>query len=109
MTLGAFVPVLWVLSDKLTGLPVIGAVPHSLVWVALFWALGGTVLLAVVGVRLPGLEFHNQRVEAAYRKELVLGEDDHARAAPPRPPPRCSPTCAATTSGCSSTTCTSTW
>ena len=83
MTLGAFVPVLWVLSDKLTGLPVIGAVPHSLVWVALFWALGGTLLLALVGVRLPGLEFHNQRVEAAYRKELVLGEDDPARAAPP--------------------------
>ena len=35
-----------------------------------------TLLLACVGVKLPGLEFHNQRVEAAYRKELVLGEDD---------------------------------
>ena len=33
-------------------------------------------------MRLPGLEFHNQRVEAAYRKELVLGEDDPARAKP---------------------------
>jgi len=33
---------------------------------------------------LPGLEFHNQRVEAAYRKELVFGEDDPARAAPPK-------------------------
>jgi peptide/bleomycin uptake transporter len=33
-------------------------------------------------VRLPGLEFHNQRVEAAYRKELVHGEDDPARASP---------------------------
>ena len=61
----------------------IGAVPHALVWVALAWSLGGTLLLACVGVKLPGLEFHNQRVEAAYRKELVLGEDDPARAAPP--------------------------
>jgi peptide/bleomycin uptake transporter len=33
-------------------------------------------------MRLPGLEFHNQRVEAAYRKELVHGEDDPARARP---------------------------
>ncbi len=31
----------------------------------------------------PGIEFFNQRVEAAYRKELVLGEDDQARADPP--------------------------
>ncbi|CAM3353254.1 putative transporter [Paracidovorax anthurii] len=83
MTLGAFLPILWVLSDKVTALPVLGAVPHSLVWVALIWALGGTLLLALVGVRLPGLEFQNQRVEAAYRKELVLGEDDAARASPP--------------------------
>ena len=30
-----------------------------------------------------GIEFFNQRVEAAYRKELVLGEDDTARANPP--------------------------
>jgi len=36
-----------------------------------------------VGYRLPGLEFNNQKVEAAYRKELVYGEDDVARAAPP--------------------------
>ncbi|SFE34803.1 putative transporter [Paracidovorax wautersii] len=83
MTLGAFLPVLWMLSDKVTALPVLGAVPHSLVWVALLWSLGGTLLLAVVGVKLPGLEFQNQRVEAAYRKELVLGEDDPARASPP--------------------------
>jgi len=36
--------------------------------------------MAVVGIKLPGLEFENQRVEAAYRKELVYGEDDHRRA-----------------------------
>lgn len=80
MTLAAFVPILWTLSDKITGLPIIGAVPHSLVWVSIGWALFGTVLLAVTGVLLPGLQFQNQRVEAAYRKELVYGEDDPSRA-----------------------------
>ena len=42
----------------------------------------GMVLLAVAGIKLPGLNFSNQRVEAAYRKELVHGEDDPARASP---------------------------
>ncbi|PLL40104.1 peptide transporter, partial [Klebsiella pneumoniae] len=46
-------------------------------------SLKGTGLLAVVGIKLPGLEFKNQRVEAAYRKELVYGEDDETRATPP--------------------------
>ena len=50
--------------------------------VSLVWALFGTGLLAVVGIKLPGLEFRNQRVEAAYRKELVYGEDDAERAQP---------------------------
>src|SRR5690606_22672073 len=36
----------------------------------------------LVGVRLPGLEFQNQRVEAAFRKELVYGEDHADRATP---------------------------
>ena len=31
----------------------------------------------------PGLQFENQRVEAAYRKELVYGEDNADRAEPP--------------------------
>ena len=42
-----------------------------------------TGVLALIGIRLPGIEFFNQRVEAAYRKELVIGEDDAARADPP--------------------------
>ena len=33
-------------------------------------------------LKLPGLEFKNQRVEAAYRKELVYGEDNADRAGP---------------------------
>eukprot|EP00913_Durusdinium_trenchii_P007915 g7425.t1 len=35
----------------------------------ILWALLGTVGLAVVGIRLPGLEFDNQQVEAAFRKD----------------------------------------
>lgn len=83
MTLFAFLPMLWVMSDKLTELPWIGAIPHSLVWVALAWSLFGTGLLALVGIKLPGLEFNNQKVEAAYRKELVFGEEYEDRAKPP--------------------------
>jgi peptide/bleomycin uptake transporter len=83
MTLIAFLPVLMVLSDKVTTLPLVGHVPHALVVVALFWSMFGTAFLALIGIRLPGLQFRNQRVEAAYRKELVYGEDDPARARPP--------------------------
>lgn len=80
MTLFAFLPILWTLSAQVKELPWIGPVPHALVWVAIMLALSGTVLLAVVGIKLPGLEFENQRVEAAYRKELVYGEDNAERA-----------------------------
>ena len=83
MTLVAFLPILWTLSGKITELPFFGPVQHSLVYVAIAFALAGTVLLAIVGIKLPGLEFQNQRVEAAYRKELVYGEDNSERAAPP--------------------------
>ncbi len=83
MTLIAFLPVLWNLSQHVTELPIIGPVEGSLVFVALISSMFGTVLLAVVGIRLPGLEFNNQLVEAAYRKELVYGEDYVDRAAPP--------------------------
>jgi peptide/bleomycin uptake transporter len=83
MVLGAFLPILAGLSAKVTELPGLGPVPYSLVWVAIAFALAGTVLLAVVGIKLPGLQFQNQRVEAAYRKELVYGEDDASRASPP--------------------------
>ena len=83
MTLIAFLPVLLRLSENVTELPFVGAVPHALVVVAILWSLFGTAFLALVGIKLPGLEFRNQRVEAAYRKELVYGEDNAARADPP--------------------------
>lgn len=83
MTLIAFLPVLVVLSAHVPALPIVGYVPYGLVIAAVIWSLLGTGLLAVVGVKLPGLEFNNQRVEAAYRKELVYGEDHADRALPP--------------------------
>lgn len=83
MTLIAFLPLLWTLSKEVTELPLLGAINGSLVFLALISAAFGTVLLAAVGYRLPGLEFNNQKVEAAYRKELVYGEDSDERAAPP--------------------------
>lgn len=82
MTLIAFLPVLLSLSEYVKELPLVGSIPAPLLTAAIFWSLFGTVLLAVAGIRLPGLEFHNQRVEAAYRKELVYGEDHEDRAQP---------------------------
>jgi peptide/bleomycin uptake transporter len=83
MTLIAFLPLLAMLSSHVKVLPLVGEIPYSLVVAAVSWSLFGTLLLAVAGIKLPGLEFKNQRVEAAYRKELVYGEDDAARAQPP--------------------------
>lgn len=82
MTLFAFLPVLWALSEYVSTLPIVGAIPHPLFTAAIIWSIFGTSLLALVGIKLPGLEFKNQRVEAAYRKELVYGEDDAERAEP---------------------------
>ena len=82
MTLIAFLPVLAALSVHVTTLPLVGQIGSPLLVMAIFWSLFGTFLLVVVGIKLPGLEFRNQRVEAAYRKELVYGEDSAERAEP---------------------------
>jgi peptide/bleomycin uptake transporter len=83
LTLLAFLPVLLKLSSNVTELPLVGSVPYPLVFAAVIWSVLGTGVLAIIGIRLPGIEFFNQRVEAAYRKELVLGEDDPTHADPP--------------------------
>lgn len=82
MTLVVFLPILFRMSEYVSELPILGAVPHALFWLAIGWSLFGTTLLAVAGIKLPGLQFRNQRVEAAYRKELVYGEDYTDRADP---------------------------
>ena len=82
MTLIAFLPLLYQLSKHVPVVPIFGEVEHSLVWAAVGWSVFGTLLLIAVGVKLPGLQFNNQKVEAAYRKELVYGEDHAERAEP---------------------------
>lgn len=82
MTLFAFLPVLWELSKKVSEVPFLGHIDHALLYIVVLSALGGTSLLALVGIRLPGLEFKNQKAEAALRKELVLGEDEADKASP---------------------------
>ena len=75
MTLIAFIPILWTLSAKVDIEP-FKSIEGSLVWGTLIVSLGGLVVSWFVGWKLPGLEYNNQKVEAAFRKDLVLGEDD---------------------------------
>jgi peptide/bleomycin uptake transporter len=75
MTLMAFLPILWGLSQGVD-IEFIKEIPGSLVWVALLVSVGGLVISWFVGIKLPGLEYNNQKVEAAFRKELVYAEDD---------------------------------
>jgi len=81
MTLIAFIPILWGLSDKVD-IPYLRDIEGSLVWVALTVSLGGLFISWFVGWYLPGLEYNNQKVEAAFRKKLVLAEDDKTYAEP---------------------------
>jgi peptide/bleomycin uptake transporter len=82
ITLIVFLPLLYGLSSQIGEIPLIGQVDGGLVFVAMLSAGFGTVILAMAGIKLPGLEFQNQKVEAALRKELVYGEDDPERADP---------------------------
>ena len=93
LTLIAFVPILWTISADIAekfaaagglqnapfALPFLSwtaNTPASLVLVAALLALGGTAFSFLVGIKLPGLEYNNQRVEARFRKRLVYSEDD---------------------------------
>lgn len=64
-----FLPVLWTLSDKYWS-------EGYFVWIALATSIGGILISAWVGRKLPRLEYNNQVVEAKFRKELVLLEED---------------------------------
>ena len=77
MTLVAFLPILWHLGKNID-VPVIGPGDGNLVYTVLIVSLGGMGISWLVGWYLPGLEYNNQKVEAAFRKELVLGEDNKA-------------------------------
>ena len=77
MTVIAFLPILWGLSSNVV-FPFLKDIEGSLVWVALLVSFGGVVVSWFVGIKLPGLEYNNQKAEAAFRKELVYGEDDRS-------------------------------
>ena len=82
MLLIAFIPILWGLSSNVI-IPWFKDISGSLVWVSLTASLGGVLLSWLVGIKLPGLEYNNQVVEAAFRKELVYAEDDRVEYAKP--------------------------
>jgi len=78
MVLIQFVPILLVLS---IGIPIFffGEWQYGLITGALLWTLGGTAFLIGLGwiLRLVGVEYDLQKKEAAYRKILVVAEDDN--------------------------------
>ncbi|WP_171770443.1 putative transporter [Campylobacter upsaliensis] len=87
MTLVAFIPILWSLSDVVSKALFANLSENSsfyflknidglLVYIALLISLGGLVVSWFVGIKLPGLEYNNQKAEAAFRKELVYAEDN---------------------------------
>ncbi len=69
VTLLSFVVVLWQLSGSIEVLGV--EVPGYMVWVALAYAVAGTWVTHLVGRRLVGLTFEQQRHEADFRFGLV--------------------------------------
>ena len=77
LTLIAFTPILWALSDNIS-IPFL-QFKGSLVLLALGMSIGGLVISWFIGIKLPGLEYNNQKAEAAFRKELVYGEDDRSK------------------------------
>ena len=77
MVLVQFVPILLGLSTGLT-IFFFGEWQYGLVTGALLWSIGGTLFLILLGwlLRLVGVEYDLQKKEAAYRKILVIAEDD---------------------------------
>tara|TARA_A100001011_G_scaffold41721_1_gene39345 strand:+ start:318 stop:1319 length:1002 start_codon:yes stop_codon:yes gene_type:complete len=77
MILIEFMPILFGLS---IGIPIFffGNWEYGLIVGALIWSIGGTIFLVILGLilRLVGVEYDLQKKEAAYRKILVIAEDD---------------------------------
>ena len=68
------------IRDRSIGIPILwfGDWEYSLVVGAFLWAVGGTILMVILAylLRLVGIEYDLQKREAAYRKILVIAEDD---------------------------------
>lgn len=73
VTLGSFVGILWGLSGPLE-IPYNGSqivIPGYMLWAALLYAIVGTWLTHMIGKKLIGLNFQQQRFEADFRFGLV--------------------------------------
>jgi putative ATP-binding cassette transporter len=64
------VTILWRLSNE-AATPYLGAIPGYLVWIALLYAIGGTLITHLIGHPLVRLNFNQQRFEADFRYHLV--------------------------------------
>ena len=69
VTLVSFIVILWGLSGALEVWGI--NIPGYMVWCALVYAIAGSVLTHVIGRRLIGLDFNQQRFEADFRFSLV--------------------------------------
>ena len=69
------------IRDRSVGIPIyfFGDWEYGLITGALLWTIGGTIFLIGLGwiLRLVGVEYDLQKKEAAYRKLLVIAEDDN--------------------------------
>jgi len=79
MTLMAFLPVLAKLSSSVGELPLVGSIPYPLVIAAVLWSVLGTGLLALIGIRLPGIGV----LQPAGRSRLPQGTGARRRRAGP--------------------------
>jgi len=73
VTLASFVAILWGLSQE-APLHLFGStwsIPGYLVWAALIYSVGGTLITHLIGRPLIGLMFNQQRFEADFRFNLV--------------------------------------
>ncbi|MFC0217851.1 ABC transporter ATP-binding protein/permease [Pseudochelatococcus lubricantis] len=70
-TLASFAAILWSLSENFTLPGTDIAVPGLLLWVALIYAVLGTWLTHIIGRKLIGLNFAQQRYEADFRFSLA--------------------------------------
>ena len=73
ITLLSFLAILWTLSGSLTFELFGGSIeiPGYMVWVALLYSIGGTLIAHWIGRPLVGLNFEKQKVEADFRFSLV--------------------------------------
>ena len=73
VTLVSFVAILWIISGPLAFAlgPLSVNIPGYMVWVAVLYALAGSLLTHFIGRPLIGLNFARQRVEADFRFGLV--------------------------------------